>query len=105
MMMFIGMRAKNIFKRAYQETPSVYKNKVLTEFEKLQRIDSTDEVYLWFEDDLFCQCNMWFAVDYLYQWSQPKMYRVFPEADAQNWKGFGRAEADDLLNISKTHWH
>jgi len=83
---------------AYYETPSVYKNKVLTEFEKLQRIDSTDEVYLWFEDDLFCQCNMWFAVDYISQWSRPKMYRVFPEADAQNWKGFGHAEADDLLN-------
>ena len=26
------------------------------------------------------------------------MYRVFPEADAQNWKGFGRAEADELLD-------
>jgi hypothetical protein len=82
----------------YNEIPSVYAHKVMPEFEKLQQIDSTDEVYLWFEDDLFCQCNMWFAVDYILQYSQPKMYRVFPKADVLNWMGFGRAAADDLLD-------
>lgn len=85
----------------YNETPGHYESHVMTEFENLRSINSTDEVYLWFEDDLFCQCNMWFAVDYIRQWSQPKMYRVFPKADAQNWMGFGRANSEDLRDYFK----
>jgi hypothetical protein len=70
----------------------------MPEFDKLRNITSDDEVYLWFEDDLFCQCNMWFAADYISKKSQPQYYRVFPEADTKTWRGFGLTNKEELLN-------
>jgi hypothetical protein len=81
---------------AYEENSFGYDQRVMPEFEKLQRISSRDEVYLWFEDDLFCQCNMWFAISYIQQHNQPKFYRVFPEEDEQNWRGFSYARVKEL---------
>ena len=37
-----------------------YEEDVISEFNKIQRIQPTDEIFLWFEDDLFCQVNFWF---------------------------------------------
>lgn len=93
---------KNYIQSTYQEHPSDYDKKVMPEFEKLHHITSADEVYVWFEDDLFCQCNMWFAVDMIRQYSLPKFYRVFPEADELNWKGFGHSKADELKAYYQT---
>lgn len=90
---------KQYIQNTYTEIPSRYENHVKTEFDKLRNITSDDEVCLWFEDDLFCQCNMWFAVDYISQRSQPKFYRVFPEADNITWKGFGRCGKKELVNF------
>jgi hypothetical protein len=92
---------KKYIQLTYEENSSVYDQRVKSEFEKLQRITSRDEVYLWFEDDLFCQCNMWAAISYIQKHNQPKYYRVFPEEDEQNWKGFSRAGANEL----KAYYH
>ena len=89
---------KKYIQNTYPEIPSSYDAHVMTEFDKLRNITSDDEVYLWFEDDLFCQCNMWFAVDYISKKSQPKYYRVFPEADTKTWRGFGLTNKEELLN-------
>ena len=89
---------KKYIQNTYPEIPSSYDAHVMTEFDKLWNITSDDEVYLWFEDDLFCQCNMWFAVDYISKKSLPAYYRVFPEADTKTWMGFGRTNKKDLLN-------
>lgn len=89
---------KNYIQNTYAEIPSAYDLHVKPEFDKLQRITSNDEVYLWFEDDLFCQSNMWFAVDYISKKSQPEFYRVFPESDTKTWMGFGRTHKEDLLH-------
>lgn len=37
-----------------------YQENSLTEFRKIQTIPTGEEVMLWFEDDLFCQVNLWF---------------------------------------------
>lgn len=87
---------KNYIQNNYDEIPSTYELHVKPEFDKLQLITSNDEVFLWFEDDLFCQCNMWFAVDCISKQSQPTFYRVFPEADMETWRGFGRTNKKDL---------
>jgi len=81
----------------YEETPQGYESRVMSQFRELEKIRSDDQVYLWFEDDLFCQCNMWFAVDYISKHGQPQFHRVFPKADIQHWKGFGRAETANLF--------
>lgn len=37
-----------------------YRDLSLAEFKKIQAIPNGEEVVLWFEDDLFCQVNLWF---------------------------------------------
>ena len=39
-----------------------YRNKVESEIDKLVGLKEDTKVYLWFEDDLFCQANFWFSV-------------------------------------------
>ena len=75
--------------REYDAEASDYKTKVAAEINRLKEIRDMDEVYLWFEDDLFCQCNMWFAVNAILSNSNPTFYRVYPEDDPVTWKGFG----------------
>ena len=92
---------KNYIEKAYGEPGTNYDEKVLSEFNRLQRISDSDEVYLWFEDDLFCQCNMWFSVNYILQYSRPDFFRVFPAADTVSWIGFGKADQDTLFQYYK----
>ncbi len=40
---------------------SIYHNTSMSEIERIRNIPVNAEVYLWFEDDLFCQVNMWFV--------------------------------------------
>ena len=90
-------KRKEYIENTYEETQQGYQSRVMSQFRELEKIRSDDQVYLWFEDDLFCQCNMWFAVDFISKHSQPQFHRVFPKADIQYWKGFGRAETADLF--------
>lgn len=39
-----------------------YQRKVVFEFDKLKPIPKDAAIYLWFEDDLFCQVNSWFVI-------------------------------------------
>ena len=41
------------------------KNKLVSEFEKIQNIEEGVDINLWFEDDLFCQVNFWFVISLL----------------------------------------
>lgn len=59
-----------------------YFEKVVSEFEKFERITENDEVNLWFGNDAFCQVNMWFCLSLLFG-STTKVYRVFP--DSEGW--------------------
>jgi len=88
---------KNYIEKAYGESDTTYDKNVMSELNRLQQISVSDVVYLWFEDDLFCQCNMWFVVNYILHSSHPVFYRVFPEADDVTWMGFGRADRETLF--------
>ena len=83
---------------AYQAENTEYENQFLSQLEMLDAIRDDDEVFLWFEDDLFCLVNMWFVIYYLSQRAKPKVYRIFPEKDDKRWVGFGKADKKDLLN-------
>jgi hypothetical protein len=90
-------KRKNYIQNTYGESEHNYDDRVRSEFNRLEEITGDDEVYLWFEDDLFCQCNMWFAVHFISQKSEPVFYRVYPEADTERWMGFGRTTKEDLI--------
>ena len=66
------------------------------ELEKIQRIRKGSTVNLWFEDDLFCQVNLWFVCHLLQQSGQAvELYLVRPATDLQY--GFGGLDAKGLL--------
>lgn len=44
-----------------------YYQKTVPEFVKMQNISPNSDIYLWFEDDLFCQVNFWFVINLLNQ--------------------------------------
>jgi hypothetical protein len=83
---------------AFGADPREYYETVKTEFDKIQEISADDEVNLWFENDLFCQANMWFTISLLNKRNITRVFRVSPLVRTGNkWEGFGRHTANDLL--------
>lgn len=108
--------------QTYQETKDGYFQKAVSEFEKILAIPQNSEIHLWFEDDLFCQTNLWFILSLLTRQNTPqKIYRVFPtvKTPADHWKGFGPSTPEMLqqsltqkipfthhdLNLGNALWH
>lgn len=94
---FWEVRAKFIAD-TYNVSTEEYFNKTVKEFEKLKNLSDISEVCLWFENDLFCQTNMWFIISLLADQPTIKLYRIFPtiKDNADIWKGFGIANAEML---------
>jgi hypothetical protein len=89
-------RAESISKD-YQVKKESYYKKVVSEFEKILHIPENSEVNLWFEDDLFCQVNMWFCLFLLSKNKGLKIYRIFPQTTKENnWKGFSVSDNFEL---------
>lgn len=89
-------RAQHIVS-AYGEDEIVYHEKVADEISKLSDLDSSDEVNLWFEYELFCSVNMWLCLSLLAD-TDATVYRIEPIGlDEKNrWDGFGKFTADDM---------
>jgi len=51
--------------RTYQIDEASYADKTIREFNRMRTIPEKATVYLWFEDDLFCQVNAWFVASIL----------------------------------------
>ncbi len=81
----------------YGEDEIEFHERVADELEKLSDVEADDEVNLWFEYELFCSVNKWFCLSQLRD-SGAAVYRVEPVMieTEDRWKGFGKAEADDL---------
>jgi hypothetical protein len=94
---FWTIRAKYIADN-YNISIKEYFSKTVSEFEKLNTLPNNSEVCLWFENDLFCQTNMWFVISTLSDHSTFKIFRVFPvsENKADMWKGFGIVSPEKL---------
>lgn len=82
----------------YGESDPPYAEKVMAEFNKIRKAPLGAEVTLWFEDDLFCQANMWFCLHWLSARSDLKVFRVFPASVGAEWRwrGFGANSPDQL---------
>jgi len=82
----------------YGATALEVQEKTVAEAEKVRSLADGVELSLWFEDDLFCQVNLWFVLKLLSESHNIKIYRVFPPkaSSANSWKGFGNASAAAL---------
>lgn len=79
---------------------SKYEDEVIPEFQKIENIPSGANVYLWFEEDLFCQVNLWFVIHFIYIHKiDANIQLVFPYEHAVY--GFGSMNSSDLLKVFK----
>jgi hypothetical protein len=83
--------------KTYQNGTEGYDAKVVSEFNKLLQTPGDSAINLWFEDDLFCQANMWFILSFLQQNGiERDLFRVFPK-QSTDWNGFGPLRAPELI--------
>jgi len=83
----------------YGEEDDLYYQDVVSEFNKVSLIPGGSEVNLWFEEDLFCQVNLWFCISLLSRVAdQIKINLVKPPLLDNNpdWRGFGSLDRDAL---------
>lgn len=93
---FWEIRAESI-SRDYDVQKKSYYKKVVSEFEKILHLPEKSEVNFWFEDDLFCQVNLWFCLTLIPKNKDLKIYRVFPKTTKEdNRKGFSVSDQFDL---------
>lgn len=84
---------------SYGATAEEYNQKTISEIERLYSLPEDAEICLWFEDDLFCQVNLWFILSILAEMPKLRIYRVFPpDATTENeWRGFAKTSPEDLV--------
>ena len=93
---FWKIRSEFILKD-YNAPIKSYYRKVVSEFEKMINIPEDSEINLWFEDDMFCQVNLWFCISLLSENKDVKIYRIFPKtSEKDHWKGFSVSTNSDL---------
>lgn len=94
---FFKNRAAYI-KEKFKATLEEYETKCVQEFNKIKNLSSDKEIVLWFEYDLFCQCNFWYACHEIQKIKKiPTISWVHP--NHQDWSGFGKMEHDELHQI------
>ncbi|MEQ9307372.1 MAG: DUF1835 domain-containing protein [Marinoscillum sp.] len=82
----------------YHDPNEKYAQKAVPEITKIANINS-GEVNLWFEDDLFCQVNLWFVCSLLYT-KKVQVNLVRPEGSSLQY-GFGGLDKEGLVKAFK----
>ncbi len=76
-----------------------YFKEVIPAFHILSSLPSGSEICLWFEDDLFCQVNLWFALSKIHASAGPaEVWRIFPQIPESKgpWGGFAWSDEEML---------
>lgn len=83
----------------YSGTVAYYNEHVASEFQKIKAIPKNSEIYLWFEDDLFCQVNFWFVANLLFKNTSldNTIFLVRPPVHTQY--GFGGFTQNELASL------
>ncbi|WP_035468196.1 DUF1835 domain-containing protein [Algoriphagus mannitolivorans] len=69
---------KDFIEKSFPQNPELdYSDYSQKEIEKISRIPEGSHVYCWFEEDLFCQVNLWFSISML-QGKELKVLLVLP---------------------------
>ena len=83
-------------KTTYGTPIEEYREKSVSEFRKLSGLGPAATVNLWFEDDLFCQTNLWFCCHLIKQYTRiGEVYLVRAVGELQF--GFGGMSVGSLL--------
>ncbi|PZX57714.1 uncharacterized protein DUF1835 [Algoriphagus ratkowskyi] len=90
---FAIIRANYLSTTYPEATEKDYLAEVISEIEKILTATSATQVYLWFENDLFCQVNLWFVVDLLKS-HKGQLYLISPTTDLI--EGFGGMKEPQL---------
>lgn len=88
------------FQTVYTAEEIEYKEKTVAEFERMLQIPKDASVSLWFEEDLFCQVNLWF-VAHLLVWHNKINTVTLVLPNRQNRYGFGGMDEVELENAFK----
>ena len=95
---FWNDRAAYLHKQ-YGSEADEYAEKSQRELLQIKQIERNASVNLWFEHDLFCQCNLWFTCHLLVERAfTGKALLVLPlnKPGVDMWLGFGSHSEDDL---------
>jgi hypothetical protein len=85
----------------YDSEIDFYHQEVIPEFNKIISLPEHSVIYLWFEDDLFCQVNLWFVSHLIQNFTTlSQVFLVRPHTDIQY--GFGGLNSDGLENAFKS---
>ena len=91
---FGKMRSKFLHE-TYNASYEEYYSKMVAPLDILESIDPQEEIHLWFEEDLFCQVNMWFMIHLLRHYKlENSIFLVRPHTSLQF--GFGALDASGL---------
>ena len=72
-----------------------YYRLTVPEFQKIINITKDSDIHLWFEDDLFCQVNLWFVLYLIYQhYNNQTVYLIRPNASCKY--NFGGMNTEEL---------
>lgn len=73
-----------------------YFSYVVKEFEKLKTVSKNSEINLWFENDLFCQVNLWFILHLVDEYRiHNSLFLVHPKPEFKY--SFGGMKSDELI--------
>ena len=75
------LRAAFMQYAGYISDQDEYREKTISELEKLDALPAGAAVYLWFERDLFCQANLWYAVYQLAEAGHTALHLVQPRGN------------------------
>lgn len=99
---FWSMR-EDFLKENYPEASQLdYPTAVRDEIVKINSIDAGDRVYCWFEEDLFCQINLWFVLNLLNN-QKVEVFLVLPPADSRY--HFSALSEEELEKTFRTKSH
>ena len=93
---FFLQRAAYLDKHYGESSLEVYRTKVIAQFQQLQAAAVAGHcINLWFEDDLFCQVNLWFTLSLLHEINgKSEIYLVRPPRYTPY--GFGGLNTEEL---------
>ena len=100
LMSFYATRAAYLSEQ-YGGTPAEYYENVVPEFGQMQALPEHARIYLWFEDDLFCQVNLWFVL-YLLSRNDSELAIFLVRPHAQSPYSFGHMDNQALIEQWKS---
>jgi len=80
-----------------------YYENTVPEFQKIQGIANGADINLWFEDDLFCQVNLWFIINLLSNLHQHNtIFLIRPKT--HNQYGFGGLNESEFISVIESRF-